>query len=128
MENKLLRMRKNHSKALSFFYDFFPIDNLFFNLLNPIFFLPLNHEIIRKNRTHTRVHSLNILLTCNVKGCYVHGLFLEGARWSIKNQSLERSLPKVLVEPLPILSIQPIETHRLKLQVSFAILKSSEKS
>lgn len=52
------------------------------------------------------------------KGCYVHGLFLEGARWSLKNRCLEKSLPKVLVEPLPILSIQPIEAHRLKLQVS----------
>ncbi|KAL7022048.1 hypothetical protein ACKWTF_012111 [Chironomus riparius] len=50
-------------------------------------------------------------------GCYIHGLYLEGAR--IKNQCLERSLPKVLVEPLPILSIQPIEAHRLKLQNTF---------
>lgn len=52
------------------------------------------------------------------KGCYVHGLFLEGARWSLKNRCLEKSLPKVLVKPLPILSIEPIEAHRLKLQVS----------
>ncbi|KAG5670791.1 hypothetical protein PVAND_001030 [Polypedilum vanderplanki] len=50
-------------------------------------------------------------------GCYVHGLFLEGAR--IKDRCLDRSLPKVLVEPLPILSIQPIEAHRLKLQNTF---------
>lgn len=52
------------------------------------------------------------------KGCYVHGLFLEGARWCLENQCLEKSLPKVLVEPLPILSINPTEVHRLKLQVS----------
>lgn len=45
----------------------------------------------------------------------MHGLFLEGAR--TENRCLERSFPKVLVEPLPILSIQPIEAHRLKLQV-----------
>lgn len=31
---------------------------------------------------------------------------------------LERSHPKVLVEELPILSVIPIEVHRLKLQVS----------
>lgn len=52
------------------------------------------------------------------KGCYVHGLFLEGARWCLENQCLEKSLPKVLVQPLPILSINPTEVHRLKLQVS----------
>lgn len=52
---------------------------------------------------------------CSFQGCYIHGLFLEGAR--TENRCLERSFPKVLVEPLPILSIQPIEAHRLKLQV-----------
>lgn len=65
--------------------------------------------------THTRCYIDNLMWK---KGCYVHGLFLEGARWSLKNRCLEKSLPKVLVEPLPILSIQPIEAHRLKLQVS----------
>lgn len=54
----------------------------------------------------------------NLQGCYVHGLFLEGAHWNSRNRSLEKSLSKVLIEPLPILSIQPIEAHRLKLQVS----------
>jgi dynein heavy chain, axonemal len=48
----------------------------------------------------------------------VHGLFLEGAHWNLNKRCLERSSPKILVEPLPILSIQPIEAHRLKLQVS----------
>ncbi|CRL07346.1 CLUMA_CG020322, isoform A [Clunio marinus] len=52
-------------------------------------------------------------------GCYAHGMFLEGARWNLKNKCLEKSLPKVLIEPLPILSIQPIEAHRLKLQNTF---------
>lgn len=31
---------------------------------------------------------------------------------------LARSHPKILVEDLPILSVVPIEVHRLKLQVS----------
>lgn len=62
------------------------------------------------------------------KGCYVHGLFLEGARWCLENQCLEKSLPKVLVEPLPILSINPTEVHRLKLQVSRKTLFSRRAS
>uniref|UniRef100_A0A182NRZ8 AAA+ ATPase domain-containing protein n=1 Tax=Anopheles dirus TaxID=7168 RepID=A0A182NRZ8_9DIPT len=52
-------------------------------------------------------------------GCYVTGLYLQGARWDPENRCLTRSTPKVLVEPLPVLSIVPIETHRLKLQNTF---------
>ncbi|XP_020287480.1 dynein heavy chain 10, axonemal isoform X2 [Pseudomyrmex gracilis] len=50
------------------------------------------------------------------QGCYVHGLYLEGARWDVEEQCLRRSHPKVLVEELPILTIIPTEVHRLKLQ------------
>ncbi|XP_076380407.1 dynein heavy chain at 89D [Megalopta genalis] len=50
------------------------------------------------------------------QGCYVSGLYLEGARWDIVNQCLERSRPKILVEELPILIVIPIEAHRLRLQ------------
>ncbi|XP_055533348.1 dynein axonemal heavy chain 10 [Wyeomyia smithii] len=52
-------------------------------------------------------------------GCYVTGLYLEGARWDPTNRCLARSTPKVLVEPLPVLSVVPIEAHRLKLQNTF---------
>lgn len=48
----------------------------------------------------------------------MHGLYLEGARWDIEEYRLKRSHPKVLIEELPILTIVPIEVHRLKLQVS----------
>ena len=51
-------------------------------------------------------------------GCYVSGLFLEGAKWDVKNRCLAKSLPKVLIEELPILRVIPIEAHRLKLVVS----------
>ena len=51
-------------------------------------------------------------------GCYVSGLYLEGARWDQQKSCLIKSLPKVLVEELPILRVIPIEAHRLKLVVS----------
>lgn len=51
-------------------------------------------------------------------GCYVSGLYLEGARWNLGKMCLERSNPKVLIEELPILRVIPIEAHRLKLVVS----------
>ncbi|XP_070520949.1 dynein axonemal heavy chain 10 [Cardiocondyla obscurior] len=53
------------------------------------------------------------------QGCYVYGLYLEGARWDMKEHCLKRSYPKVLIEELPILTIIPTEIHRLKLQNTF---------
>ncbi|KAG6801134.1 dynein heavy chain 10, axonemal [Apis mellifera caucasica] len=50
------------------------------------------------------------------QGCYVSGLYLEGARWDLNEQCLKRSLPKILIEELPILIVIPIEAHRLRLQ------------
>nr|WAW84832.1 axonemal dynein heavy chain 10 [Halisarca dujardinii] len=52
-------------------------------------------------------------------GCYVTGLYLEGAIWDHKNLCLLKSPPKVLVEELPILKVTPTEAHRLKLQNTF---------
>ncbi|KAM3960300.1 LOW QUALITY PROTEIN: dynein heavy chain at 89D [Aphomia sociella] len=49
-------------------------------------------------------------------GCYVRGLYLEGARWDLEDGCLRRSHPKVLVTELPIMYIIPIEFHKLKLQ------------
>ncbi|XP_011874224.1 PREDICTED: dynein heavy chain 10, axonemal [Vollenhovia emeryi] len=53
------------------------------------------------------------------QGCYVYGLYLEGARWDIEEHRLKRSHPKVLIEELPILTVVPTEVHRLKLQNTF---------
>ncbi|XP_015260407.1 PREDICTED: dynein heavy chain 10, axonemal [Cyprinodon variegatus] len=50
------------------------------------------------------------------QGCFVSGLYLEGADWDMENNCLMRSKPKVLVVELPILRIIPIETRRLRLQ------------
>uniref|UniRef100_A0A3P9QDZ9 Dynein heavy chain region D6 P-loop domain-containing protein n=1 Tax=Poecilia reticulata TaxID=8081 RepID=A0A3P9QDZ9_POERE len=51
------------------------------------------------------------------KGCFVSGLYLEGADWDIENNCLMKSKPKDLVVELPILRIIPIETCHLRLQV-----------
>ena len=51
-------------------------------------------------------------------GCFVSGLYLEGASWDLETGCLRRPKPKVLVEELPILKVIPIEAHRLKLQVT----------
>ncbi|XP_030593055.1 dynein heavy chain 10, axonemal isoform X2 [Archocentrus centrarchus] len=50
------------------------------------------------------------------QGCFVSGLYLEGADWDIEKSCLVKSKPKVLVVELPILKVIPIETRRLRLQ------------
>ncbi|KAG8456021.1 hypothetical protein GDO86_001999 [Hymenochirus boettgeri] len=53
------------------------------------------------------------------QGCFISGLYLEGADWDIENSCLVKSKPKILVVELPVLKIIPIEAHRLKLQNTF---------
>ncbi|XP_019604311.2 dynein axonemal heavy chain 10 [Rhinolophus sinicus] len=53
------------------------------------------------------------------QGCFVSGLYLEGADWDIERGCLVKSKAKVLVVDLPILKVIPIEAHRLKLQNTF---------
>ncbi|XP_057328416.1 dynein axonemal heavy chain 10-like [Microplitis mediator] len=50
------------------------------------------------------------------QGCYVHGLYLEGARWDVKQQCLKKSYPKVKFDELPVLSIITKESHHLTLE------------
>ncbi|KAM9822995.1 dynein axonemal heavy chain 10-like [Syngnathus typhle] len=50
------------------------------------------------------------------QGCFVSGLYLEGADWDIEVGCLVKSKPKVLEVQLPILRVNPIETRRLRLQ------------
>lgn len=52
-------------------------------------------------------------------GCYVQGLYLEGAAWDLDRSMLRRQDPKVLVEELPVLQIIPMEASKLKLSNTF---------
>eukprot|EP00048_Salpingoeca_helianthica_P012895 m.192407 g.192407 ORF g.192407 m.192407 type:complete len:3920 (+) comp15437_c5_seq100:290-12049(+) len=52
-------------------------------------------------------------------GCYVTGLYLEGASWDIKRNALAPPLPKQLQQELPILQIIPVETAKLKLHGTY---------
>ncbi len=53
------------------------------------------------------------------EGCYVRGLYLEGAAWDLERSCLRRQDPKVLVVELPILQVIPIEAAKLKLHNTF---------
>lgn len=52
-------------------------------------------------------------------GCYISGLFLEGAAWDFERQCLKPQDPKVLITQIPVLKVTPIESNKLKLQHTF---------
>jgi len=49
-------------------------------------------------------------------GCYVRGLFLEGARYNGEKDCLDYQRPKELIEEMPLLQIIPVEANKLKLR------------
>ena len=52
-------------------------------------------------------------------GCYISGLYLEGAAWDEEKSCLRKQDPKVLVTELPIMQVIPIEASKLKLHNTF---------
>jgi len=52
-------------------------------------------------------------------GCFIHGLYLEGAGWDTSERSLVKPKPKQLIQSLPVMKVIPIEAHRLKKQNTF---------
>lgn len=59
------------------------------------------------------------------QGCFVTGLYLEGASWDVHKRCLTRQKPKALIQALPVMKVIPIESHKLKLQVNiFPITES----
>uniref|UniRef100_A0A8C2U8V4 Dynein axonemal heavy chain 10 n=1 Tax=Coturnix japonica TaxID=93934 RepID=A0A8C2U8V4_COTJA len=75
---------------------------------------PLDHSTLYTEVTKYR--TAEDITEGPTQGCFVSGLFLEGADWDTENGCLIKSKPGELVVELPILKIIPIEAHRLKLQ------------
>ncbi|KAJ1537226.1 Dynein heavy chain 7, axonemal [Nowakowskiella sp. JEL0078] len=53
------------------------------------------------------------------EGQYVYGLYLEGARWDIAENSISESLPRVLYDTLPIIWLKPGERTRFKIDNTY---------
>lgn len=49
-------------------------------------------------------------------GCYIRGLFIEGARWNADKDCLDYQKPKELIEEMPLVQVIPVEANKLKLR------------
>lgn len=47
-------------------------------------------------------------------GCYVEGLYMEGASWCDERKCIIRQRPKELIKQLPLMEIVPVERRKLK--------------
>lgn len=45
-------------------------------------------------------------------GCYIHGLFIEGARWDKEVHSLVDPLPKELFAKMPVIHLLPVQNRQ----------------
>lgn len=52
-------------------------------------------------------------------GCYIQGLFLEGAGWDLERGQLCKSKPKELIIQLPLVKVIPAEASKIKLRNQF---------
>lgn len=58
------------------------------------------------------MHTVEV--TCKPdNGCYVYGLFLEGAQFDHQSQTLSESQPKVLFTPCPQIWLKPCRRHEV---------------
>lgn len=65
----------------------------------------LKTEVTKKDKD-------NLVIPKDAEGVYIHGLFLDGAAWDRKAGKLVDSAPKILVNPLPVLHITPVNVVR----------------
>ncbi|KAF4030914.1 Dynein heavy chain C-terminal domain [Phytophthora infestans] len=52
-------------------------------------------------------------------GAYIHGLFLMGARWDIQNNTVDRSHPKEMFSPMPVINCKAVAADKLDIKGSY---------
>ena len=72
-----------------------------------------------KVATYTVVSKIYNIDEINEKpefGCYIQGLYLEGAEWDTEKNCLQRQLPKKLICNMPLIQVIPAEASKIKLR------------
>ena len=67
----------------------------------PIDTLTFDFEVLPESE------SKDVIMSPPTDGCYVHGLFLDGARWDDQLKCLNEQLPKVLYCSIPVIWLKP---------------------
>ena len=52
------------------------------------------------------------LVACPDDGCYIRGLYVEGARWDMSQRCLAESRPKELYTDMPVVWLNPVANRR----------------
>jgi len=81
----------------------------------------IKHWALDKSTLYTTVlktFNLNEFKKKPEHGCYITGLYLEGAGWDTEKGRLRRQNPKELIFEMPVMQIIPIEANKLKLKDS----------
>uniref|UniRef100_H3HCG5 AAA+ ATPase domain-containing protein n=1 Tax=Phytophthora ramorum TaxID=164328 RepID=H3HCG5_PHYRM len=52
-------------------------------------------------------------------GAYIHGLYLMGARWDVQNNTVDRSHPKEMFSPMPVINCKAVASDKLDIKGSY---------
>ena len=64
----------------------------------------------------TKIYNVDEIKEKPEFGCYIQGLYLEGAEWNTEDNCLERQLPKKLICDMPLIQVIPAEASKIKLR------------
>ena len=64
----------------------------------------------------TKIYNVDEIKEKPEFGCYIQGLYLEGAEWNTEKNCLERQLPKKLICDMPLIQVIPAEASKIKLR------------